>query len=103
MAKAKDGILKFRKWSIHKYKHTEKPLNQRIQSRDKVHSKGICQIRNKGFTKEIQNFTCSFSAGISEFKGSKDAATILEMSDKALLEAKSSGRNKINREDVKKG
>ena len=47
------------------------------------------------FKKNTVTFHCSFSAGISEYSGSRTSSNMIELSDKALLEAKAKGRNQV--------
>ena len=49
----------------------------------------------KVFKKNTLSFHCSFSAGISEYLGSRTSSNMIELSDKALLEAKAKGRNQV--------
>lgn len=47
------------------------------------------------FTIDNIDFFATFSAGISCFDGTKDAASIILEADKALYKAKRSGRNRV--------
>jgi len=47
------------------------------------------------FTSGMSRFSCKFSAGIASFPDCSSSSEIFDAADKALYEAKSSGRNKV--------
>ena len=60
-----------------------------------ISEENIAKYIGRGFTIDNIDFFATFSAGISFFDGTKDAASIILEADKALYKAKRSGRNRV--------